>query len=58
MIFLGLFVVQVLGLCSHAMPVFNNLTYLAIETSVDTAWQAMPVLLKTCSHLETLVIKV
>ncbi|OAP07106.1 hypothetical protein AXX17_AT2G19500 [Arabidopsis thaliana] len=47
----------VLGLCSHAMPVFNNLTYLAIETSVDTAWQAMPVLLKTCSHLETLVIK-
>jgi len=49
---------QVLGQCSQAMPVFNNLTFLVIESSMDIRWQAMPVLLKNCPRLETLVIKV
>ncbi|KAG7634935.1 F-box domain [Arabidopsis suecica] len=48
---------QVLGQCSQAMPVFNNLTFLVIESSMDIRWQAMPVLLKNCPRLETLVIK-
>ncbi|CAL9245850.1 unnamed protein product [Arabidopsis halleri] len=48
---------QVLGLWSPEMPVFNNLTFLVIESSMGIAWQAMPVLLKNCPHLETLVIK-
>ncbi|XP_010436759.1 PREDICTED: F-box protein At3g59000-like [Camelina sativa] len=37
-------------------PVFNNLTFLAILSHVDLGWQAMPVLLKNCPHLETLVL--
>ncbi|ESQ44193.1 hypothetical protein EUTSA_v10006457mg, partial [Eutrema salsugineum] len=48
---------QVLALCSQAMPVFNNLTFLDIDSTMDIAWQAMPVLLRHCPNLDTLVIK-
>ncbi|EOA24024.1 hypothetical protein CARUB_v10017239mg, partial [Capsella rubella] len=48
---------QVLGRSCQAIPVFNNLTLLEIESSKNVAWQAMPVLLRNSPHLETLVIK-
>ncbi|CAL9245849.1 unnamed protein product, partial [Arabidopsis halleri] len=48
---------QVLALCCQAMPTFENLTFLDIDSSMDIAWQAMPVLLRNTPHLETLVIK-
>ncbi|XP_019099951.1 PREDICTED: LOW QUALITY PROTEIN: putative F-box/LRR-repeat protein At3g58880 [Camelina sativa] len=48
---------EVLGLCCQAMPVFNNLTFLDIESNMNILWKAMPVLLKNCPHLETLVMK-
>ncbi|CAL9224405.1 unnamed protein product [Arabidopsis halleri] len=34
---------EVLSLCCVAMPVFNNLTFLAMLSHVDLGWQAMPV---------------
>ncbi|CAA7016739.1 unnamed protein product [Microthlaspi erraticum] len=47
---------QVIAVSSQAMPVFNNLTFLDIDTSMDIGWQAMPVLLRNFPHLDTLVI--
>lgn len=49
---------QVIAVSSQAMPVFNNLTFLDIDTSMEIGWQAMPVLLRNCPHLDTLVITV
>ncbi|CAH8390336.1 unnamed protein product [Eruca vesicaria subsp. sativa] len=48
---------EVLSLCCESMPVFNNLKFLSIISDVDLGWQAMPVLLRNCPRLETLVLK-
>ncbi|ESQ44189.1 hypothetical protein EUTSA_v10005932mg [Eutrema salsugineum] len=48
---------EVLSLCSESMPVFHKLKSLAIKSDKDRGWQAMPVLLRNCPHLETLVIE-
>uniref|UniRef100_A0A1J3IYR3 F-box/LRR-repeat protein n=1 Tax=Noccaea caerulescens TaxID=107243 RepID=A0A1J3IYR3_NOCCA len=46
---------EVLIFCCKAIPVFNNLTHLTIETDQDVDWESMPNLLKNCPILETLV---
>ncbi|KFK35131.1 hypothetical protein AALP_AA5G241700 [Arabis alpina] len=46
---------EVLSLCCESVPVFNNLKILHILSSENRGWQAMPVLLKNCPHLELLV---
>ncbi|CAA7016736.1 unnamed protein product [Microthlaspi erraticum] len=48
---------EVLSRCCEAMPVFNNLKLLVIGSDMNRGWQAMPVLLRNCPHLETLVIE-
>ncbi|XP_020880546.1 putative F-box protein At3g58820 isoform X1 [Arabidopsis lyrata subsp. lyrata] len=48
---------EVLSRCCESMPVFKNLKSLAIKSNKERGWQAMPVLLRNCPHLETLVIK-
>ena len=40
------------------MPVFNNLLNLSIERNKKKGWQVMPLLLKSCPHLHTLLLKV
>ncbi|ESQ44195.1 hypothetical protein EUTSA_v10006456mg [Eutrema salsugineum] len=40
--------------CSEAMPAFKNLTLLNIKTVMIQGWQAMPLLLRSCTNLETL----
>lgn len=50
---------QVLSLCCESMPVFNNLkSFLRIKSDKKRGWQAMPVLLRSCPRLETLVLEV
>ncbi|KFK35125.1 hypothetical protein AALP_AA5G239800 [Arabis alpina] len=44
-----------LSLCCESMPVFNNLELLGF-ISGNSRWEAVPVLLKKCPHLETLMI--
>ncbi|CAN7095359.1 unnamed protein product [Brassica rapa subsp. narinosa] len=46
---------EVLSLCCESMPVFNNLKVLGFYSG-ESPWQAVPVLLKNCPHLETLCI--
>ncbi|KAL1189770.1 F-box protein [Cardamine amara subsp. amara] len=48
---------EVLSLCCESMPMFKNLKSLAIESDKERGWQAMPVLLRNCPHLETLLIE-
>ncbi|CAH8269097.1 unnamed protein product [Arabidopsis lyrata] len=48
---------EVLSRCCEAMPVFNNLKLLSIWSDMNRGWQAMPVLLRNCPHLETLIIE-
>ncbi|XP_010469219.2 PREDICTED: putative F-box protein At3g58820 [Camelina sativa] len=48
---------EVLSLCCESMPVFKNLKSLHITSDKERDWQAMPVLLTNCPHLETLVIE-
>ncbi|CAA7061880.1 unnamed protein product [Microthlaspi erraticum] len=43
--------------CCESMPVFNNLLNLSIESNKEKGWQVMPLLLKSCPNLHTLVIK-
>ncbi|XP_024006267.1 F-box/LRR-repeat protein At1g48400 isoform X1 [Eutrema salsugineum] len=43
--------------CCKSMPVFNNLLNLSIESHKEKGWQVMPLLLKSCPNLHTLVIK-
>jgi len=54
----GWFWFQVLSKCCESMPLFNNLKSLTIESNERRGWQAMPVLLRNCPHLETLVLEV
>ncbi|KAL9308946.1 putative FBD domain-containing protein [Arabidopsis thaliana] len=44
--------------CYKSMPMFNNLLTLCIESNKDKGWQVMPLLLKSCPNLHTLVLKV
>jgi hypothetical protein len=39
------------------MPVFNNLLNLSIESNKRNGWQVMPLLIRSCPNLHTLVIK-
>ncbi|ESQ51021.1 hypothetical protein EUTSA_v10022609mg [Eutrema salsugineum] len=48
---------ELLSLYYVSMPVFNNLKVLRIRSDADLGWQAMPVLLRNCPHLETLVLE-
>uniref|UniRef100_A0A0D2ZYI7 FBD domain-containing protein n=1 Tax=Brassica oleracea var. oleracea TaxID=109376 RepID=A0A0D2ZYI7_BRAOL len=48
---------KTLHFCCKSMPVFNNLLNLSIESDKEKGWQVMPVLLKSCPRLHTLVIK-
>ncbi|CAH8277409.1 unnamed protein product [Arabidopsis lyrata] len=48
---------EVLSLCCDSMPVFKNLKSLSIMSEESRGWQAMPVLLRNCPHLETLVLE-
>ncbi|KAF3597995.1 hypothetical protein DY000_02021013, partial [Brassica cretica] len=43
--------------CCKYMPVFNNLLNLSIESNKKKGWQVMPLLLKSCPHLHTLLLK-
>ncbi|CAA7016730.1 unnamed protein product [Microthlaspi erraticum] len=46
---------EVLSQCCESMPVFNNLKTLCVTSEEGRGWQAMPVLLRNCPHLETLI---
>ncbi|KFK35127.1 hypothetical protein AALP_AA5G240300 [Arabis alpina] len=46
---------EVLSLCCESLPVFNNLKLLDFYSG-ENRWQAVPLLLKKCPHLETLSI--
>ncbi|KAG2260770.1 hypothetical protein Bca52824_080064 [Brassica carinata] len=46
---------EVLTFCCKAIPVFNNLMHLTIETDQEVDWESTPNLLKNCPNLETLV---
>ncbi|XP_019100977.1 PREDICTED: F-box/LRR-repeat protein At3g59210-like [Camelina sativa] len=48
---------EVLNFCCKTIPVFNNLTYLTIETDRDVGWESLPNLLENCPNLETIVFK-
>ncbi|CAL9224384.1 unnamed protein product, partial [Arabidopsis halleri] len=48
---------EVLSLCCESLPVFNNLKSLTIKSDESRGWQAMPVLLRNCPHLETLFLE-
>ncbi|KAL1222453.1 F-box/LRR-repeat protein [Cardamine amara subsp. amara] len=43
--------------CCESMPMFNNLVNLSIESNKEKGWQVIPLLLKSCPILHTLVIK-
>ncbi|CAN6921800.1 unnamed protein product, partial [Brassica oleracea] len=43
--------------CCKSMPVFNNLLKLSIESNKQQGWQVMPLLLKSCPILHTLIFK-
>ncbi|XP_006307356.2 F-box/LRR-repeat protein At1g48400 isoform X2 [Capsella rubella] len=48
---------EVFHFCCKSMPVFNNLLKLSIESNKEKGWQVMPLLIKSCPNLQTLVIK-
>ncbi|KAL9832857.1 putative leucine-rich repeat domain superfamily [Arabidopsis thaliana] len=56
-LYLSANILEVLSLCCESFPVFNNLKILRIRSAEDRGWQAMPVLLRNCPHLETLVLE-
>lgn len=47
-----------LSLSCDSMPVFNNLKSLNIKSHKERGWQAVPVLLRNCPRLETIVFEV
>jgi|APAra0007618328_1042625.scaffolds.fasta_scaffold01307_6 hypothetical protein len=49
---------QLLSVCCESMPVFNNVKKLLIYSDEDRGWQAVPVLLRNCPRLETLIFEV
>jgi len=49
---------QVLTYSCDAIPIFNNLTHLTIESNPRVGWQSVPGLLKNSPNLETLIFQV
>ncbi|KAF8102943.1 hypothetical protein N665_0190s0060 [Sinapis alba] len=49
---------EVFHFCCKSMPIFNNLVHLSIESNKNKSWQVMPLLLKSCPTLHTLVFKI
>ncbi|CAH2063573.1 unnamed protein product [Thlaspi arvense] len=49
---------ETLSFCCEAIPMFNNLTYLSIESNLEVGWESFPDLLKNCPNLEVLVFQV
>ncbi|AEE79894.1 putative protein [Arabidopsis thaliana] len=47
--------VEVLTFRCKAIPIFNNLTRLTIESNTKVGWDSLPNLLKNCPNLKTLV---
>ncbi|EOA30731.1 hypothetical protein CARUB_v10013870mg [Capsella rubella] len=48
-------ILEVLSLCCDSMPVFHNVKKLLIYSDKGRGWQAVPVLLRNCPHLEILI---
>ncbi|XP_018467960.1 F-box/LRR-repeat protein At1g48400-like [Raphanus sativus] len=48
---------EVFHFCCKSMPMFNNLLNLSIESNKQNGWQVMPLLLKSCPILQTLLFK-
>ncbi|CAL9218103.1 unnamed protein product [Arabidopsis halleri] len=48
---------EVFHIRCNSMPVFNKLLKLSIESNKEKGWQVMPLLIKSCPNLQTLVIK-
>ncbi|VVA92988.1 unnamed protein product [Arabis nemorensis] len=47
--------IEVLTFCCKAIPIFNNLTHLTIESNTEVGWESLPNLLKNCPNLKTLI---
>ncbi|CAH8256561.1 unnamed protein product [Arabidopsis lyrata] len=56
-LYLAAYTLEVLTYCCEAIPLFNNLTHLTIESNPEVAWDSLPGLLKNSPNLETLVFK-
>lgn len=52
------FLFQVLTLCCKAIPTFNKLTHLTIESNTEIGWESLPNLLMNCPNLKTLIFHV
>ncbi|XP_056859100.1 F-box/LRR-repeat protein At1g48400-like isoform X2 [Raphanus sativus] len=48
---------EVFHFCCESMPMFNNLLNLSIKSNKQKGWQGMPLLLKSCPILQTLLFK-
>lgn len=57
-ILLNFVLFQTINFSCEAIPVFNNLTHLTIESNPEVGWDSLPDLLKNCPNLETLVFQV
>ncbi|KAL1218510.1 putative F-box/LRR-repeat protein [Cardamine amara subsp. amara] len=47
--------IEVLTFCCKAIPMFNNLTHLTIESNTKFGWDSLLILLKKCPNLKTLI---
>ncbi|CAA7016700.1 unnamed protein product [Microthlaspi erraticum] len=56
-LYLSASTLEVLTFCCKAIPIFNNLTRLTIESNTEVGWESLPNLLNNCPNLKTLVFK-
>ncbi|KAL9310025.1 putative F-box protein [Arabidopsis thaliana] len=56
-LYLSVYTLEVLTYCCEAIPLFNNLTHLTIESNSEVGWESVSGLLKNSPNLETLVFK-